>query len=215
MRTNFLCFFLLLATVGAFQPSSIHAIGLRRHGCSFHPRIRRITCCSQEANDAVSREERPVSSLIKNLGDQAASRRAVRSTLSPSEMAEMAAKAAALNPEIAENRRQKIALAIASPVLAAVLFFSGRMMPSDPLSLLRTMESRSPKLEMALATGKPVVVEFFAKWCGDCKAMAPSMVQLEKSYGGIGPVRYIGPSHPNHVYCLELEYVCEAAAIND
>ena len=106
-------------------------------------------------------------------------------------MAEMAAKAAALNPEIAKNRRQKIALAIASPVLAAVLFFSGRMMPTDPLSMLRSMEARSPELEIALASGKPVVVEFFAKWCGDCKAMAPSMAQLEKSYGGIGPVRFV------------------------
>lgn len=35
-----------------------------------------------------------------------------------------------------------------------------------------------------LNTGKPVMVDFGATWCGPCKALAPRIEELEKEYDG-------------------------------
>ena len=35
-----------------------------------------------------------------------------------------------------------------------------------------------------LATGKPVMVDFGATWCGPCKALAPRIEEIEKEYDG-------------------------------
>jgi thioredoxin 1 len=37
--------------------------------------------------------------------------------------------------------------------------------------------------EMVLKSDKPVMVDFWAPWCGPCKAIAPTVDALEKEYG--------------------------------
>ena len=37
--------------------------------------------------------------------------------------------------------------------------------------------------ELVLKSDKPVVVDFWAVWCGPCRMVAPVMDQLEKKYG--------------------------------
>ena len=37
--------------------------------------------------------------------------------------------------------------------------------------------------EKVLKSNKPVMVDFWAPWCGPCKAIAPTIDALEKEYG--------------------------------
>ena len=77
---------------------------------------------------------------------------------------------------------QRTLLLFAALGLAVLLFFfkEGSAEQKD----LDYLARRSIEPQIALSSGKPTVMEFYADWCEVCRAMAPVMVSIEKEYDG-------------------------------
>ncbi len=78
--------------------------------------------------------------------------------------------------------KERLLLVLLAALLAgAVLWLRGGLHPAAPLERLAR---QSPDLQVALANGRPTVVEFYADWCEACRAMAPAMEAMEQEHRG-------------------------------
>jgi thiol-disulfide isomerase/thioredoxin len=81
----------------------------------------------------------------------------------------------------APNRLRNLLIAGVAIVLSTVFALS---LKTQTLGVsLSAMAKQAIPLEVALANGKPTLMEFYADWCSSCQAMAPAVADLKQTYG--------------------------------
>ena len=79
------------------------------------------------------------------------------------------------------NRLRNFLIAIAAIILTVAIALGLRTQTTG--ANLGTMAESAVPLEVALSSGKPSLMEFYADWCTTCQAMAPDLKLLKEEYG--------------------------------
>ncbi|MCT0200002.1 thioredoxin [Synechococcus sp. CS-1325] len=99
------------------------------------------------------------------------------------------------------GRRERILLAAIAAALGLLLFqLRGGLQPQAPLE---QMARRSLELPVALANGRPTILEFYADWCAVCRSMAPAVEAIETKHRGALDVVLLNVDNPR--WAAEIE----------
>ncbi len=92
------------------------------------------------------------------------------------------------------GRRERMLLAAVAAILALLLLWMRGGL--NPAGQLEQLARQSPPLPVALADGRPTLVEFYADWCEACRSMAPAMEKLEQRHRGSLDVVMLNVDNP-------------------
>jgi len=97
-------------------------------------------------------------------------------------------------PPSAFGRTERMVLAAVAAVLVVLMvWLRGGLHPEAPLERLAR---QSPEFNVALADGRPTLVEFYADWCEACRSMAPAMERIERQQRGRMDVVLLNVDNP-------------------
>ena len=98
------------------------------------------------------------------------------------------------SPPSSLGRTERMVLAAVAAVLVVLMvWLRGGLHPEAPLERLAR---QSPELTVALADGRPTLVEFYADWCEACRSMAPAMERIERQQRGRMDVVLLNVDNP-------------------
>ncbi len=95
-------------------------------------------------------------------------------------------------PNLGRTERMVLA-AVAAVLVVLMVWLRGGLHPEAPLERLAR---QSPEFTVALADGRPTVVEFYADWCEACRSMAPAMERIERQQRGQMDVVLLNVDNP-------------------
>mmetsp|Transcript_22090 Transcript_22090/g.33384 ORF Transcript_22090/g.33384 Transcript_22090/m.33384 type:complete len:266 (+) Transcript_22090:141-938(+) len=95
-----------------------------------------------------------------------------------------AASSSSYEQQQQEQRNRNILVAIISTFFAFTNFFWQFSHPITDVQLLASMQQNSAPITSIGTNGKPTVVDFWAPWCENCKASAPTLNKVEEEYNG-------------------------------
>ncbi|MBD2550757.1 thioredoxin family protein [Microcystis elabens FACHB-917] len=97
-------------------------------------------------------------------------------------------------PPTTLGRSERMVLAAVAAVLVVLMvWLRGGLHPEAPLERLAR---QSPEFSVALADGRPTLVEFYADWCEACRTMAPAMERIERQQRGRMDVVLLNVDNP-------------------
>ena len=76
----------------------------------------------------------------------------------------------------------------AARLIALVLSFTSALFAASPGEKAPQISKLLPGASLPATSGKVVLVDFWASWCGPCKASFPALNRLQKKYGPKGLV---------------------------
>ena len=115
--------------------------------------------------------------INNNRGSGSTSRSTATSTTASSSKPVVNEKIAA-----AQQRQRNVGVAVVSVVLAVTNWLWQYAHPLEPIQLLVELQQQSAPLSVIGRNDKPTVVDFWAPWCEQCRAAAPTLRQVELEY---------------------------------